>query len=56
MVEKSVNVLDVVYGEGISKKNGNAYAYIDIQITPTYSKRVFLTSSEKELFNYIVEK
>ncbi len=55
-MEKSVNVLDVVYGTGVSKKNGREYAYIDIQITPTYSKRVFLTSAEQELINYIVEK
>lgn len=55
-MERQVDVLDVVYGEGISKKNGNVYAYLDIQITPTYSKRVFLTPLEKELFNFIVEK
>lgn len=52
-MEKDVNALEIVYGTGISKKTGKEYSYIDIQITPTYTKRVFLTAAEQELFNFI---
>ena len=52
-MERCVNILDVVYGVSVSKKTGKEYSYIDIKITPTYSKRVFLTPAEQELFNFI---
>lgn len=52
-MEKDVNALEIVYGTGISKKTGKEYSYIDIQLTPTYTKRVFLTVAEQELFNFI---
>lgn len=34
--------------EGISQK-GNTYEYLELKITDTYSKRVFLEGAEKEL-------
>lgn len=34
---------------GISKKTGKEYYAIDVNITPTYAKRVFLTTAEVEL-------
>lgn len=34
---------------GISKKTGKEYFAIDVNITPTYVKRVFLTTAEVEL-------
>lgn len=34
--------------EGTSTK-GNKYYYLEVQITPTYSKRVFLDNAEVEL-------
>lgn len=34
--------------EGISQK-GNTYEYLELKITETYSKRVFLEGAEKEL-------
>lgn len=34
--------------EGVSQK-GNKYEYLDLKITDTYSKRVFLEGAEKEL-------
>ena len=34
--------------EGVSQK-GNAYEYLELKITDTYSKRVFLEGAEKEL-------
>lgn len=41
--------------EGISSK-GNKYVYIEIQITPTYTKKVFLDSAELELLKLTVNK
>lgn len=35
--------------KGVSQKTGNPYMAIDVQITPTYSKRVFLTGAEQAL-------
>ena len=34
--------------EGVSQK-GNTYEYLELKITETYSKRVFLEGAEKEL-------
>ena len=34
--------------EGVSQK-GNTYEYLELKITDTYSKRVFLEAAEKEL-------
>lgn len=34
--------------EAVSQK-GNTYEYLDLKLTSTYSKRVFLESAEKEL-------
>ena len=34
--------------EGVSQK-GNTYEYLELKITDTYSKRVFLEGAEKEL-------
>ena len=34
--------------DGISQK-GNTYEYLELKITDTYSKRVFLEGAEKEL-------
>ena len=34
--------------EGVSQK-GNTYEYLELKITDTYSKRVFLENAEKEL-------
>lgn len=34
--------------EGTSQK-GNTYEYLELKITDTYSKRVFLEGAEKEL-------
>lgn len=33
----------------VSKKTGNPYTAIDVMITPTYRKRVFLTGAEVAL-------
>ena len=35
--------------KGVSKKTGNEYYAIDVYITDSYKKRVFLTSAEVEL-------
>ena len=35
--------------KGISKKNNTEYEYLNLKITDTYSKRVFLEGAEKEL-------
>ena len=34
--------------DGVSQK-GNTYEYLELKITDTYSKRVFLEAAEKEL-------
>ena len=34
--------------EGVSQK-GNTYEYLELKITDTYSKRIFLEGAEKEL-------
>ena len=34
--------------EGTSK-NGNTYYYLEVYLTPTYTKRVFLDNAEIEL-------
>lgn len=41
--------------EGTSSK-GNKYYYIEIAITPTYSKRVFLDNAELELLKLTINK
>lgn len=42
--------------EGVSKKTGNPYYAVDVQLTETYYKRVFLTSAEYELVKLNKEK
>lgn len=41
--------------EGTSK-NGNKYYYLEVHITPTYSKRVFLDNAEVELLKLSADK
>ena len=41
--------------EGTSTK-GNKYYYLEVQITPTYSKRVFLDNAEVELLKLTTMK
>lgn len=37
-------------------KAGNEYTYIELKITPTYTKKVFLESSELELLKLTLLK
>lgn len=39
-----------------TSKDGNPYVCIEIQITPTYKKLVFLTQAEKELIQVAYSK
>lgn len=41
--------------EGISK-NGKKYVYIEIILTPNYTKKVFLDSAELELLKLTLNK
>lgn len=42
-------VLDATLKEAISEKSGKKYMFVSLQLTPTYSKKVFLEQSEIEL-------
>ena len=39
-----------------TSKDGNPYVCIEIQLTPTYKKLVFLTQAEKELIQLSYNK
>ena len=39
--------------EAISQKTGNPYVAIDIQLSPYYSKRVFLSAAESALVDSV---
>jgi len=40
---------------GVSKETGREYSYIEIEITPNFKKRVFLTAMEIDLINQCKE-
>ena len=42
--------------EAVSEKSGRTYTYIEIQLTGTYFKKVFLDQSELELIKLAYSK
>lgn len=48
-----MNIHDLNFVELRSKKNGNIYYALDIEITPDYTKRVFLEKAEVALIKTI---
>ena len=49
-MEKNLNCKLVI---GVSKKTGNPYARVDIQLAPNYKKTVFLDFAEQALVQLI---
>lgn len=43
--------LEATLIEAVSKKSGEPYKCVEIQLTPTYKTRVFLSQAEMELLN-----
>lgn len=48
-MNEKVNIVKAEIVHAISKKSGNSYIALDVYITPTTSKRVFLSPAELEL-------
>lgn len=48
-------MIKVEYVSAVSAKTGKPYYALDVQLTETYKKRVFLTPAEVELYNLSVK-